>query len=497
MGLTAVLLFAMKYDTVVVGAGVSGLTAAILLAQDGRKVALLEKSHNIAPTIRGLFRGDVYFDTGFHYAGMLGPDESLTRLCRRLGILSHIKIMADQQTGDYFYCTNPEYKFKFKVTLEAFMNQLIECFPNERDAIVRFTQIIRQFLDKLKNDLFGIVMEPMVLHKESQLSLHKYLQDNFTSPVLKTLLSIHCLLYGSMPQETSLFYHSIVIGPYYDQCYKIINGGYAITHAYEEEMLKYDIDIYTRSNVNSINIDDDRAVKSLNIEGGEFIECDNCIFTSHPRALANLLPEGCLRPVYKNRLHNLTDTLSAFVLYGRSEKANLSGNCRNMIIAQRLYEGMYDWQNGFSDSPMFISQSLSDSGIGGVSVICPCSFEEVRRWENSKTGKRSPEYYQWKAERAGIITNKLKQYCNETLGDFKVIDEATPLTFRDYMNAPGGCLYGTKHSIEDMPLTTHTKIKGLYLSGQATVSAGFMGAMLSGFLSAAAVTKEDYRRTMQ
>jgi heterodisulfide reductase subunit A-like polyferredoxin len=41
----------MKHDTIVIGAGVSGLTTAILLAQDGRKVALLEKSRAIAPTI--------------------------------------------------------------------------------------------------------------------------------------------------------------------------------------------------------------------------------------------------------------------------------------------------------------------------------------------------------------------------------------------------------------------------------------------------------------
>lgn len=488
----------MKHDTIVIGAGVSGLTTAILLAQDGRKVALLEKSRAIAPTIRGFFRGNIYFDTGFHYAGMLGPDEPLAGLCERLGILSHIKIRKNKnKVGDRFYCTNPEFKFDFKLKLQSLMQQLAESFPDEEEAITRFLQNIKCFLDTINDDLFRVVMDPTSIFQSDQLSLMQYLQENFRSPVLQTLLSLHAVLYGSMPEETSLLYHSMVVGAYYDQSWQVVNGGYAITQAFTLELQKYDIDLYTNCTVDHIFTNGDKTVNAVGLEGGETIECNNCVFTGHPRMLTDMLPTGSLRPVYRRRLQSLEDTSSAIVIYCVSEKADLDANLHNMILAHKLFPEMYNPEDGFDDCPMFISHSLSEGYIGGISIICPCRLEKVRQWDSSRTGQRPVAYYEWKKRAADTIVGVVKQYYNDVMGDLRIIDVATPLTFRDYMNAPGGSLYGAKHKIEDMPFMSRTRIKGFYLSGQAIVSAGLMGAMLAGFLSAAAITGEDYRETMQ
>ena len=488
----------MKHDTIVIGAGVSGLTTAILLAQDGRKVALLEKSQAIAPTIRGFFRGDIYFDTGFHYAGMFGPDEPLARLCERLGILSHITIGRDKNTvGDRFYCTNPEFKFDFKLKLQSLMQQLAESFPDEEEAITQFLQNIKCFLDTINDDLFRVVMDPTSIFQSAHLSLKQYLQENFRSPVLQTLLSSHALLYGSMPEETSLLYHSMVAGAYYDQSWQVVNGGYAITKAFEKELQKYDIDIYTNCTVDHIIINNDRTVEAVGLEGGEVAGCNNCVFTAHPRMLTNMLPKGSLRPVYHGRLQSLEDTSSAVVLYCVSEKANVDANFHNMILAHKLFPDMYNPEDGFDDCPMFITRSLSDGYVGGISIICPWRFEDVSQWDSSRTGQRPVAYCEWKKRVADTIVSVVMQYYNDVIGDLRIIDVATPLTFRDYMNAPCGCLYGAKHKIDDMPFMSRTRIKGLYLSGQAIVSAGLMGSMLAGFLSAAAITGEDYRETMR
>ena len=60
---------------------------------------------------------------------------------------------------------------------------------------------------------------------------------------------------------------------------------------------------------------------------------------------------------------------------------------------------------------------------------------------------------------------------------------ATPLTLRDYTNSPYGSLYGVKHRVGQYNPMPVTRLKGLFLAGQAITAPGIMGAMMSGFLA--------------
>jgi all-trans-retinol 13,14-reductase len=487
----------MKYDDIVIGAGVSGLTAAILLAQNGRKVAIIEKSGKIAPTIRGFVRNNIYFDTGFHYATLLGREEAFTMLCERLGIMSQIEVREyGKATGDYVYSINPEFKFQFKSKLHNLAPQLTEIFPEDKEATLQFLQNIKNFLDSLNNTFFQMVMNPPVIFEYTNQSLAQYLQENFKSSLLQTLLCLYAILYGSLPEETPLDYHAMVAGAYYDKSWQILNGGRAITQAFEKQLQKYDISVFTNCTVDKIQINSSKTVKAIALKNGDSIECDNCIFTAHPRMLARILPEGTLRPIYQSRLQKLKDTTSAVVLYCESEKANLEVDFHNIILVHKPFPDMFILGQGFADRPMYISRSISDKYIGGVSIICPWSYNDVQQWGMSTTGRRDQSYYAWKEQVADAIISVVKTHCGDKLGNLKIVDMATPLTLRDYMNAPNGCLYGVQHRTADMPFMPRTRVKGLYLSGQAIISAGVMGAMVAGFVSAAAITTEDYSQTM-
>ncbi len=487
----------MKYDDIVIGAGVSGLTAAILLAQNGRKVAIIEKSGKIAPTIRGFVRNNIYFDTGFHYATMLGREEPFTMLCERLGIMSQIEVREyGNATGDWLYSINPEFRFQFKSKLHNLATQLTEIFPEDRQAILRFMQNIRSFLDSLNNTFFQMVMNPPAIFEYANQSLAQYLRENFKSSLLQTLLCLYAILYGSLPEETPLGYHAMVSGAYYDKSWQILNGGRAITQAFEKQLQKYNVSVYTNCSVDQIHINSSKAVKAVALKNGESVECDNCIFTAHPRMLADMLPQGTLRPVYQSRLQKLKDTTSAVVLFCESEKANQEDDFHNIILVHKPFPEMFTPGDELAERPMFISRSISDKYIGGVSIICPWSYKDVQKWAMSRTGRRDESYYAWKEQVADAIISVAKTHCQDKLGNLKIVDMATPLTFRDYMNAPKGCLYGVQHRMADMPFMPRTRVQGLYLSGQAIISAGVMGAMVAGFVSAAAITQEDYRRTM-
>ena len=56
-----------KVDTVVVGAGIGGLTTAVCLARSGQRVVVLEQ-HDVAGGCTHVFKDRGYeFDTGLHY----------------------------------------------------------------------------------------------------------------------------------------------------------------------------------------------------------------------------------------------------------------------------------------------------------------------------------------------------------------------------------------------------------------------------------------------
>ena len=487
----------MKYDDIVIGAGVSGLSTAILLAQNGRKVAVLERAPTIAPTIRGFTRDGVYFDTGFHYAAMLGEGGALARLCKRLGVLSHLRIEENTQgSGDLFYHVPSGFKFQFGETLQDLMVRLTEAFPDEENAIECYMNSLMHFTDQIQHELFTVIMDPVKIFENASLSLGRYLQGNFKSPLLQTLLSIHAVLYGSWPEETSLQYHSMITGGYYDQSQQVCNGGYAIARAFEKELKRNDIDLYTNSAVDQIRLNDNKTVTAVSLENGDVIECENCIYTAHPRLLITMLPKDVFRPIYRGRLTELEDTTSAVVLYCKSKKVSKKTDFDTLILTHSLFPDIFTDETELGERPMFISQSVSDKDIEGISIICPWAYEDVREWENSKRGTRDAAYYDWKKRISDSILNKAMESCSGLLGELDIIEVATPLTFRDYINAPHGSLYGTKHRVSDMPLLPRTRIKGLYLSGQATLATGVMGAMLSGFQSAAQITGEDYRKTM-
>ncbi|MCX6307416.1 MAG: FAD-dependent oxidoreductase, partial [Bacteroidia bacterium] len=54
----------MKYDAVVVGGGIAGLTSAAFLAKAGRSVILFERQHKTGGLVQTFERNGVYFDGG-------------------------------------------------------------------------------------------------------------------------------------------------------------------------------------------------------------------------------------------------------------------------------------------------------------------------------------------------------------------------------------------------------------------------------------------------
>ncbi len=481
-----------KYDTVVIGAGVAGMTSSILLACTGRRVAIVEKAHVMAPTIRGFCRDGVYFDTGFHYAGMLGPDDVLTQLSNQLGILQHLKVVkSGLDTKDLFRCTQPHFTLEWQHGLDGIYRQLSDVFRNDSMAIERYLNNVKAFLERINMDVLDTMMNPPEFGDGGRQSLSHFLKTQFSDPLVQAFFSVHSLLYGSLPEETSVDYHSMIAGGFYDQSYQIVEGGSAVAEAFEKELITHNVDIFTGHAVEQVTLNKDKAIGSVVLGNGVQLECAQCVYTGYPSELVRMMPEGCFRPIYINRLQDVEPTLSAVVVYCAPESDLKFGELGNLILIHDTFPDYYQCQDGYAKGPIFISQAKSLKYREGISLICPSTFNEVAAWENSHVGNRPAAYYEWKKRASEKIVSSVQTHLHDVLPDLRVLDVATPLTFRDYMSAPRGCLYGKKHRLEDMPLLPRTRIQGLYLSGQGTMACGILGAMLSGFLTVGSMLGEN------
>ena len=130
-----------KYDAVIIGAGIAGLTCANYLVSAGKRVLLLEHNHQAGGLTGGFRRKGFYFDAGdqsFEQGNMLFPILQDFGLYRK----------EDWEFADYsFRIPQGEIIFKDK---QQVINKLAEFFPHERQNIYRYFNDLERFVKPMK-----------------------------------------------------------------------------------------------------------------------------------------------------------------------------------------------------------------------------------------------------------------------------------------------------------------------------------------------------------
>jgi all-trans-retinol 13,14-reductase len=480
------------FDACVIGGGAAGLSAALLLARQGLKTAVVEAAPKLASCIRGFHRYGMYFNLGVHMLSWMGPGQVLNKYLGHLGVLRHLESeLVDEQGHLSIRLLNPQITVNMPCGFDAVTNGLGARFPGEEGGIKKFLEQIAggwedspllNFDRPMKN--LGSMLEGR------EESLQSKLNGLIADPVLKAALACHCWLHGIPPSQVPFSYHAKVVGSYFDSVSRLKKGGQSLAEAYEIELDKADVVTYCSNRVVKLKVGRGRDVQGLVLKGGQEINAPLVLNTAHPSLLGEFVPPDSMRQSTRHHLSSLKDTPSALMLFGRVPKHGTGDlNSDHIILPDCDSLESLDKYRPLKHRPLFIHvPEYGQSQEEGLIAVCPAWLSEWSHWACNGNGGRRTGYQEVKSSVLANLAELIRASVPE-LENVEFLGGATPLTLRDYLHSPLGSLYGPTHNLEQWSPLPVTKIKGLYLAGQGVLSPGILGAIISAYIAVSLMMK--------
>lgn len=496
----------MAIDTIVIGSGIGGLTAAVTLARAGQQVLVLEQHYLPGGWTHSFTLEGHSFSPGVHYLGELGEGRHFRRLFEGLELEGLGFWELDPDGFDHILIGDE--RLDVPKGRQAWQRRLCERFPQQAKAIRRYFDVvvsIEQQLRRVDEYLsFPRVLALPFLAPQLTRWGFRTLADVFdhagiTDPLLRGALSARCGNHGLAPSRVSFPMHAAMIAHYFGGAYYPQGGARRITSAFVRALRRHGGEIRLRTRVHQILVEGGRAV-GVELEGGERIRCDHVVSNADAvTTYTKLLPPGAA-PKVEKKARNMEPSVSCLSLFAAVD---------DDLVARGYDGGNYWWyrepdvdgiyrrtekaQPGDPLDTLFLSvSSLKDPGRGNgtqhtLEMFTFVPFAPFERFLSLECGDRGADYEALKTRMTDAMLDAA-EHIMPGLREHLVFRElGTPATNVHYCEAYRGSCYGTAKTpwqVGPFALGMTSPIEGLSLCGASTLSHGLAGASTSGLLVA-------------
>lgn len=496
-----------RYDCIIVGASLAGLTSAIEMQMKGRNVLVLEQGSAPGGMARSFVMGQFEFDAILHQLSGIGsPDNPsyLREYFDKLGVeIEWVK------TNETFKFILPKYEFVVPTGIQNLANVIDEEFPGSMEKIIKLMNICQQIHECMCSLYEDTDVKSAVLRKHPEFS--KYANSTLLEVLVSLdledkaieILSANWLFWGLPVNELSFI-------PWANVMWDTINkgiyvpklGSYGIARALEKRARQLGAQIEYKCEVDKILVDGD-GVRGVSIDGGETIRCEyvisgiiQSIVYSKMIEPLGAVPEKALK--ISNSKEIGASAFSVYIALDTSpDKLNIK--TYNTIIGKTtdpnaIYNNYHSLDPYEYMSVVCRGVINPESAPKGSSAIVISAFPNAKQWGKVDMS----DYITTKRKIAKGMIERVNNALDINLFDHIIeISIATPVTIAQYTKAMQGNVFGyAPNTLDTLLMRLHKQeeekfIHGLYFAGaHGLFGGGVPATIINGYLAAKGVHDE-------
>jgi prolycopene isomerase len=483
-----------RYDAIVVGSGIGGLTSAALLARSGLDVLVIERHDRVGGYGHSFRRGRYLFDSAVHLVGGCEPvayegGGLVHRLLSTLGVRDQVHF---ERIDPCYEAVYPDLSLRVPCDLDGFVDAHAEEFPSEEKGLRQLVQEclnVRQETRRAADSHGGFDVSQIqsrfpTLLRYRRATLAQVLEEHIESPRLRALLGTLWPYLGLPPSRVSFVYFATMLMSYVaDGAYYCRGTFQRFADALAGAVCARGGEVLLRSSVRRIVVEGGRACGVV-LENGQRIAA-RCVISNADalQTIHELVGADAFPAPYLAALGRLKPSLSAFVAYLATDLPL----DRDTTSHETFYFPSWDHDAAYASSerglpawvsvtaPTLADPSLAPAGEQILMLTALVRYDALP-WRDCKRA----------------MTNTLVAIADRYIGGLeshiRFREGASPRTIERYTRNTSGALYGWELSPRNVGPgrpATQTPVDGLHLVGHWTQpGGGVYGVVTSGVQAA-------------